>query len=214
MAERLYHPGDPDKEYGEEMLEYMNEEHRPLRNFAFPKLKITDGMHILDVGCGGGAAIRELLKLAPGSVVDGVDPAETSMKVAQETLAEELGKRVTLAHAEVTSLPFDDDTYDLVTAIETTYFWKDMNAAFREIRRVLKTGGIFAVIVEGSDPAAHKDWPNPDGDVHIWRTEELIDFFWKNGYGEIQVDHGDGDTVMVRGQKLENAHGFRGSFEG
>lgn len=213
MDDLVFHPGDPDKENGAEMLEGMNERHQPLRDFALPKLKISENMKILDVGCGGGATIAQLLKMAPDSRVDGVDYSETSMEVAGKTLADAIGTRTTLVKADVTALPFEDDTYDLVTAIETTYFWKDMPAAFREIRRVLKTGGIFAIIVEGSDPDAHRDWPDPDGDIRIWRAGELIDFLWKTGFGEIQVDHGNGDVLMVRGQKLANPDGFKGSFE-
>lgn len=213
MDEKIYHPGEPDKENGVEMLEGMNERHKVLRDFALPKITFTDGMKMLDVGCGGGAMIAELLKKSKDSHVDGVDYSDASMEVAGKTLAAEVGKRVALQKADVAKLPFADDTYDLVTAVETTYFWKDMKEAFREIRRVLKVGGVFAVIVEGSDPEAHKDWPDPDHDITIWRPQDYIDLFWKTGYGEIQVDHGEGDMLMVRGQKLAKADGFRGSFE-
>ena len=49
------------------MLERMNRSHEPLRAFAFPLLPWRENMRILDVGCGGGAAIAEMLKLSPAA---------------------------------------------------------------------------------------------------------------------------------------------------
>src|SRR5262249_39453121 len=44
--------------------------------------------------------------------------------------------------------PFPDGTFDLVTAVETQYFWPDLIGDTKEIRRVLKPGGTFVVIAE------------------------------------------------------------------
>ena len=46
---------------------------------------------------------------------------------------------------------FGDGAFDPATAVETVYFWRDKEAAFREIFRVLKPGGLFAVILEAVD---------------------------------------------------------------
>jgi len=49
--------------------------------------------------------------------------------------------RVEILRASVESLPFSDDMFDLVTAVETYYFWPDLVENLKEIRRVLKPGG-------------------------------------------------------------------------
>jgi SAM-dependent methyltransferase len=45
-------------------------------------------------------------------------------------------------------LPFPKDKFDLVTAVETQYYWPDLVADMREILRVLKPGGTLVVIAE------------------------------------------------------------------
>jgi SAM-dependent methyltransferase len=55
----------------------------------------------------------------------------------------------------VTNLPFRDATFDLVTAVETHYYWPDLHADMQEIRRVLRPGGALAVIVEAYKGGKH-----------------------------------------------------------
>ena len=45
-------------------------------------------------------------------------------------------------------MPFPDRTFDIVTAVETHYYWPDLPANVREILRVLKPGGTFVLIAE------------------------------------------------------------------
>ncbi len=207
IGEKTDFPGNPDLGGGKTMLQRMNHGHAYLRDWAFPMLAWRPGMRILDVGCGGGAAIREMLKLSENSHIDGVDYSETSVKTASETNADELGKRVTVTRGNICDLPFADNTYDLVTAVETTYFWPDMDKAFHEIFRVLKNGGVVAIINEGSDPDLHTDWPNPDGSMTIYRPEELTTFMKNAGFQDVSVVHGEDDIILVRGVR-PHSHNF------
>lgn len=50
------------------------------------------------------------------------------------------------------ALPFEEASFDLVSAFETVYFWPDLNRGFREVFRVLAPGGRFLVVCEGSGP--------------------------------------------------------------
>ena len=56
--------------------------------------------------------------------------------------------RVDIRKALVSQLPFDPGTFDLVTAFETHYYWPDLAASMREIRRVLKPGGTLMIVAE------------------------------------------------------------------
>jgi len=48
----------------------------------------------------------------------------------------------------VSQLPFPDQMFDLATAVETHYYWPDLNADMQEVLRVLKPGGALIVIAE------------------------------------------------------------------
>ncbi len=93
-----------------------------------------------------------MLGYSKGSIIEGIDYAEKSVEQAKLYNAEDLGTRVFIRQADVAHLPGEDNTFDLVTAVETVYFWPDIKAAMKEILRVLKPGGQFMILCEGSDP--------------------------------------------------------------
>lgn len=104
---------------------------------------------ILDVGCGGGRALGRLAASAPDGQVVGLDDSAASLAVSRETNAKEIAAgRVRVAEGSVTALPFPDCTFDIVTAIETHYYWPDLPVNVREVMRVLRPGGTFALIAE------------------------------------------------------------------
>jgi SAM-dependent methyltransferase len=57
-------------------------------------------------------------------------------------------RRVHVEQASVSRLPFADDKFDLVTAIETQYYWPNLQGDMKEILRVLKPGGRLMVVAE------------------------------------------------------------------
>ena len=193
-------PARPEGAVGAKMLDRMNTCHEPIRSFAFPLLPWREKMNILDVGCGGGAAIAEMLKLSPGSIIHGIDYSEVSVQKSSELNREFLGTRCFIRQADVTALPFKDDEFDLITAVETVYFWPEIEAGFREIHRVLKPSGTFAILNEGSDPD-NIDWPAIDGFMKIYRPRELEELLKKCGFQTVKTEHGPEQIICVMAQK-------------
>lgn len=200
MTETRENPARPEGKSGEKMLKRMNRSHGPLRDFGLSKISWRPDMRILDVGCGGGATIQDMLKLSVGSVIDGVDYSEVSVAQSKELNQEYLEIRCHISQGDVTKLPFGENTYDLVTGVETVYFWPEAEKAFREILRVLKPSGIFAVLNEGSDPD-QCDWPKIDGFLRIYRPEELEALMRDAGFEEIKIYHGKDQMICVTGRK-------------
>ncbi len=200
MTKERENPARPEGKSGEKMLERMNRSHGPLRDFGLPLLSWRPGMRILDVGCGGGATIAEMLNLSADSVIDGIDYSQVSVRQSEELNKKDLGSRCNICQADVAKLPFAEDTYDLVTAVETVYFWPDIDGAFKEIFRVLKHQGVFAILNEGSDPE-QCDWPPVDGFMRIYRPEELEELLKKAGFQAIKTSHGPGQMICVTGMK-------------
>lgn len=85
---------------------------------------------------------------AEGRVI-GLDYSAASVVVSRHTNAQDIETgRVQIQQGSVAKLPFADSTFDIVTAVETHYYWPDLSANVREIRRVLKPGGTFTLIAE------------------------------------------------------------------
>lgn len=134
---------------GRRVARVMNITHSALTDWGLSHVSVGRADRILDVGCGGGRTIEKLAHMAPDGHVSGLDYSSASVDVARQTNADTIAAgRVTIEQGSVAALPFADGTFDLVTAIETHYYWPNLESSMREILRVLKPGGTFALIAE------------------------------------------------------------------
>ena len=145
---------------GRLMVSMMNRgTHAALSEWGLSHLNTEIPQSILEMGCGGGANIRRLMKKYPEARVTGADYSEVSVEKSRtmNRRAIEEGK-CAIVQENVRELTFPDQTFELVTAFETVYFWPELTESFREIYRVLKPGGTFFICNEtdGDDPADYK----------------------------------------------------------
>ena len=102
------------------------------------QLRMTnDELRILDVGCGTGANL-EMLKQYGDS--EGVDVSDDALEFCRK-------KGLTVHKGLAEKLPFDDETFDLVTALDVIEHLDDDVSGLEEMRRVLKTGGKTLIFV-------------------------------------------------------------------
>ena len=96
-----------------------------------------------------------------------MDYSTTSCSISKKLNQKAIDQgRCKIIEGDVTKLPFDDESMDIVTAFETVYFWPEITTSFREIHRVLKSKGQFLICNEGSA----KENPN------IKKWSEMLDF--------------------------------------
>lgn len=90
------------------------------------------GDRILDVGCGKAFLLYEFTQAAPGVEVCGIDISEYAIEHAKEEV------RPFVQVGDAVSLPFEDDSFDLVVSITTLHnlYCYDMERALREVERV------------------------------------------------------------------------------
>jgi len=177
--------GRPEGLAGRLMLTGMNISHTPMARWGLTRFAVPKNGRIADIGCGGGYNVRRLLKCSGNSIVYGVDPAEASVKKSGKVNRRELGKRCRIVRAGAEKLPFKDDILDLATAFETVCFWQDIETCFREIRRVLKTGGQFAVVNDFGDPEKH--WEDKIPGMKAYTAEDMAYLMEKTGFADIRI---------------------------
>jgi SAM-dependent methyltransferase len=124
----------------------MNRSHAPMTDWALSLISPQDSRTVLDIGCGGGGALLRMAELAPQAELHGIDYSPQSLGVAARTNRQLLQQgRVFLREADVSALPYDDRRFDLAMAINSHYFWPDLEAALGEIMRVLQPHGLLAL---------------------------------------------------------------------
>lgn len=149
MAYMLNQVRKPTRWVGRFFLWVMNLSHSGVTDWGLEHVNIEKGFTILDVGCGGGRTINKLAAIATEGKVCGIDYSKGSVAASRNHNASLIkAGRVEIRQASVSQLPFPDRKFDLVTAVETHYYWPDLEADMKEIRRTLKLGGTLIMIAE------------------------------------------------------------------
>jgi SAM-dependent methyltransferase len=139
----------PGRWLGRLIARSMNHSHATMTAWGLSHIIVEKDFTMLDVGCGGGKTIDTLASLAPAGKVYGIDYSPGSVATARATNAARIATgRVDIQPGTVSHLPFDANAFDVVTAVETHYYWPDLPRDVREIQRVLKPGGTFLIIAE------------------------------------------------------------------
>lgn len=137
----------PEGEQGSEILSHMNESHYRLTKWGFEHMEF--GERILDIGCGGGAAIAQLAAMYPKASMYGCDVSPVSIESTYERNKNLIDEgRLKVEQCGVSKLNFPDDSFDSVYSIESLYFWPNQQEDLKEVFRVLKIGGKFMTALE------------------------------------------------------------------
>ena len=182
----------PEGKLGNIQLKSMNKEHTPVSLWGLKHLNISPDDVILDIGCGGGMNINRMAQGA--KKVYGVDYSIESVNLSKE-VNEDLIKegRVEVHEGNVMDLPFEDNSFDIVTAFETVYFWPDIVKSFGEVKRVLKPGGMFLIGCEanGTNNLAMKFFDKVV-DMTFYEDNDLVGFLKSNDFKDVTVYLRDG----------------------
>ncbi len=216
----------PKGRMGRAMLKFMNLCHAPLTNWGLKLVDIQDGWTMLDIGCGGGATLKRLLKRSKAASkrvqsqtlsfaereqarpkvkeaqVYGIDISEESVAKAKKVNAKMLNKQVFVCQGSAEKLPYENGKFDLVTAVETVYFWPNLPDCLQEVRRVLKPGGKFAIMVEVVD--SDSMWTNVVDGMTAYSPKELKSMLDDAGFTQTEIHRKKPSYATILGVKKEN----------
>lgn len=180
----------PEGFFGKMMVNGMNGgDHAAMANWALSSLQINEDSRILDIGCGGGANIARLLQHAPKGMVQGMDYSPVSVEKSSKVNAKAIAEgRCKVVEASATQLPFEDSSFDLITAFETIYFWPDIEHCFSEVKRALKPGGQFVIINEDDGlTGANEKWEKLIEGMHTYKPDEIRLHLANAGFHDINI---------------------------
>jgi SAM-dependent methyltransferase len=118
------------------------EQQVPTYEDALRRVQVEPGQLVLDIGCGVGVFLG--LVADRGAQPFGLDASEALIALARARVP-----RADLRVGDMEALPYDDDTFDLVTGFSSFFFATDMVGALREARRVARPGAPVVIQVWG-----------------------------------------------------------------
>lgn len=184
---------NPNKRIGKIMLNIMNKAHMSRTKIALNKLSIKEGYILLDIGCGGGETIREMSKMNTNIRIIGVDYSETSVNLSIERNSKDVQSgKVEIVVGEVSKLPFEDKYFDIITAVQTHYYWPDLKNDVKEVYRVMNTNGKLLIAAEIYKINYHMEGYKT--------SDEMKELLQSLGFRKVTIEE-DGKWRYVIGEK-------------
>lgn len=181
----------PTGSQGRAVAALMNRGHDLLTDWGLSHVKIEPNFTVLDVGCGGGRTIGKLAGLAVEGRVFGIDYSKDMVDYSiEENKQLVAGGRVQVLEGSVKKMSFPNDFFDLVTAVETYYFWSNLPKAFKEIKRVLKLGGKLLMInemIKDGNYERENAQPIAKTHVHLYTLPNLQQLLESAGLTDVKI---------------------------
>ena len=166
----LGNPRKPEGDYGRQMLTRMNDSHAAVTEWGLSFLGLRADHRVLDIGCGGGAALHRMAETVTAGHLTGADYSPVSVETARAFNAAAIAEnRMEIIEASVEALPFADCSFDRIITVESFYFWPSPAENLAEVKRVLKPEGRFLLIADIYDNGAL-----PESDRENIRKYELF----------------------------------------
>ena len=169
---------DGDRQYGYGGFKYFSRFWQPVIPTFQKHFSLTSSSSLLDVGCAKGFMLHDLEELIPGIAVSGVDISDYAIEHAME------GVQSKVQVADARNLPFADNSFDIVIAINTIHNLEreDCAKALREIERVSRKGSFITVDAYRDDEEKERMFAWNLTAKTIMSVDEWVTFFDEVGY--------------------------------
>jgi SAM-dependent methyltransferase len=169
---------DGDRQYGYGGFKYFPRFWQPVIPTFQKHFGLTSKSSLLDVGCAKGFMLHDLLELIPDITVSGVDVSDYAIAHAMD----DIKSKVQVANAS--DLPFADNSFDVVIAINTIHNLDrdDCAQALREIERVSRKGSFITVDAYRNDEEKERMFAWNLTAKTIMSVDEWVAFFKEVGY--------------------------------
>lgn len=189
----------PEGIMGSLILKKMNFGHSNLSLWALENIDVSKAGRALDIGCGGGANLRRLLRLCEDGRIYGMDYSEVSVEASRRNVRR-FAKRCEVVLGDVQKIPFEDEFFDVVTAFETVYFWPNIADCFSQVFRVLKPNGKFLICCEACNP--NSQITSKISGMTIYTRSELEALLERSGFETVcSKQKEDCEWICVIGRK-------------
>ena len=183
----------PKGHLGRIMLKIMNTVHKRIFIFGIENINVPDDCKLLDVGFGGGMALKLLSKEYTNIELFGIDFSEEAIKTGSKNNKKDIESgKIKLLQADIEKNSFPDYHFDIITAFQTHYHWQNLDRKVKEIYRVLNKNGQFVIVAEKYKVSYH---------MEKFKTEsELKQLLVETGF--LQIEYKETKyNMLIKGYK-------------
>jgi SAM-dependent methyltransferase len=151
-------------------------------------LDIQPESQVLEIGFGPGVSTQYAAAKATQGFVVGIDHSETMVQAARRRNAEAIrAGRMDLKQGDVASLAYPDQSFDKAFSIHSIYFWTKPVDCLKELRRVLKPGGLLAITIQPKDK--WNELQRRESSLRtLYISADLAALFSEAGFREVWVE--------------------------
>ncbi len=206
IAAQLRQPhGDNAKEVGER----MNQGNAQMNRDVLAAVNAQAENNILEIGMGNGFFVKEILAKDKTIHYTGVDFSELMVVEAEQRNEEWIKEgRAVFVHADLASLPLDNDLYNKIFTVNTVYFWEDPAKNLAQLKRVMRTDGRLYI---GLRPRHQMEqYPFTKYGFNLFSQEEITKLLTNNGFEVLNVTLNkepdfdfNGQTIVLENMVVE-----------
>ncbi|MEP2987738.1 MAG: class I SAM-dependent methyltransferase [Parasphingorhabdus sp.] len=166
-------------------------------SIAVNRLNVMPGDDVLELGCGHGYILKQIIRKAyPGRVV-GVDPSLVMLSVASRRLKDEVGSQnASLLVGDSDHIPVEDGGFDKALSVHTIYFWSELQRGCQSLRRILRREGELLLVCHGADgPERLEHFPD---EIYKFQFDDDMKLALVNaGFRDVDISIGADDIRYI-----------------
>ena len=185
--------------FGRMLAKGMARGHKEFYKKTFEAINPKKDDEYLEIGFGSGIFIKKYISHV--SKIAGIDYSEDMVKLASNInrALVELGK-AEFKHGNVTSIPWGDNEFSIVVAIETFFFWPEPEKSLKEIFRVLMPRGRLLIeMAYNKDDGLNHEKLVKKMNLKLYSSNEMKKLLKDAGFSEIVINYFKGFWIPIRG---------------
>ncbi|MEL7006078.1 MAG: class I SAM-dependent methyltransferase [Bacteroidota bacterium] len=176
----------PHGEKGIEIGDMMNDGNLPMNMHSLAVLNPEANDHVLELGMGNGAFIKNIVNMDPSIQYTGYDYSDLMVEeaVKNNRLLVDDG-RVKIVKGDGQNLPFENNSFNKIFTINTLYFWEDVSKVFSELKRVLRPKGKLIISIRPKHNL--EKFPVTAYGFSKFTKADILRLFQSNGFAQLEV---------------------------
>ena len=161
-------------------------------------LNIQPTSRLFEIGFGGGVAAQLASQQASQGFVAGIDHSDTMVQIASKRNAEAIkAKRMELSQGDAGTIPYPDETFDIVYSLHSIYFWKEPIACLKGFHRALKPGGLLAITIQPKNRWREEQIGTPG--MTFYFGDQIFEMFKSAGFQNVRMKvYSDSEGVKLQ----------------